>query len=75
MRLADFKLYEAWAKLPAKGLYERGTLTFAQHFGKRNKAELFALELYLLFVSRRDRKLNIAMLNTLACSVTRLGRA
>lgn len=62
-RLAEYKLSGGWAKLPAKGLYNRGELTFAQNFGKRNKGELFALKLYLLFVSRRDRKLNIAMLN------------
>jgi DNA-binding transcriptional ArsR family regulator len=62
-RLADFKLVEGWAKLPAKGLYDRGALSFAQNFGKRSKGELFALKLYLLFVSRRDRKLNLALLN------------
>ncbi|QJS29271.1 hypothetical protein ELH43_36925 [Rhizobium ruizarguesonis] len=62
-KLADFKLTEGWAKLPAKGLYDKGVLSFAQHFGKRSKGELFALKLYLLFVSRRDRKLNLALLN------------
>ncbi|MDX0439140.1 hypothetical protein GOD34_29015 [Sinorhizobium medicae] len=62
-KLANFKLHEGWAKLPAKGLYDRGALGFAQNFGKRSKGELFALKLYLLFVSRRDRKLNLAMLN------------
>jgi DNA-binding transcriptional ArsR family regulator len=62
-RLADFNLSGGWAKLPAIGLYDRGALSFAQNFGKRSKGELFALKLYLLFVSRRDRKLNLALLN------------
>ncbi|MDX0503603.1 hypothetical protein GOC80_13305 [Sinorhizobium medicae] len=62
-QLVDFKLSEGWAKLPAKGLYQRGELLFAHRFGKRSQGELYALKLYLLFVSRRDRKLNLALLS------------
>lgn len=49
-----------WAKLPAKGLYTHGGIQAFRAFQLRQKAELNALKLYYLFVSRRDRQTNLA---------------
>lgn len=67
-QLTDYKLSEGWAKLPAKGLYRQHVLNFAHQFKKRNQGELYALKLYLLFASRRDRRLNLALLSYVTIS-------
>ncbi|AEH81154.1 hypothetical protein I7G86_19450 [Sinorhizobium meliloti] len=53
-----------WAKLPARALYGKdGAITAVKEFRLRRPVELHALKLYLLFVSRRDRKVNLAVIN------------
>lgn len=48
----------SWAKLPAKGLYQNGFIWGLRDFKLRKAAELHALKIYLLLVSRRDTALN-----------------
>lgn len=48
-----------WGKLPAKKLYSsHGGIAMFRDFSLRKRAELDALKLYLLFVSRRDNTTN-----------------
>jgi len=49
-----------WGKLPAKGLYRGPAIAAFHEFNLRSARELNALKLYLLIVSRRDRKTNFA---------------
>lgn len=58
--LADYKDPCTWGQLPARGLYQHGVITAFAEFKLRQAAELNALKLYLLFVSRRDRNTNMA---------------
>ncbi|MBY5744648.1 hypothetical protein HFO28_13770 [Rhizobium leguminosarum] len=44
----------SWAKLPAKGLYVDGRIWGLKDFTLRKAAELHALKIYFLLVSRRD---------------------
>lgn len=45
-----------WGMLPARGLYSAaGSVPFFKRLHLRQRAELDALKLYLLFVARRDR--------------------
>lgn len=44
----------SWAKLPAKGLYVDGRVWSLKDFTLRKAAELHALKIYFLLVSRRD---------------------
>lgn len=59
----NFDILTGWAKLPAKGLYRDGSMYGFSDFNLRKPAELNALKLYLLFASRRDRKLNLALIS------------
>ncbi len=53
-----------WGMLPAKGLYTTtGKISFFQPPHLRSRAELDALKLYLLFVSRRDINRNVVDLS------------
>ncbi|MBY2986671.1 hypothetical protein [Rhizobium leguminosarum] len=61
--LCGFNHFEGWAKLPAKGLYRDGAMYGFSDFNLRKPVELNALKLYLLFVSRRDRVLNLALIS------------
>lgn len=58
-----FNLLDGWAKLPAKGVYRDGSIYGLSDFNLRKPIELNALKLYLLFVSRRDRRLNLALIS------------
>jgi hypothetical protein len=58
-----FKLLLGWAKLPAEGLYRNGVIAGSSDFHLPKPAELNALKLYLLFVFRRDRRLNLALIS------------
>lgn len=62
--LTGFDPAGGWAKLPAKPLYEKGgAITAFKELHLRKPIELHALKLYLLFVSRRDRAVNLAVIN------------
>lgn len=62
--LQNFDPMKGWAKLPAKALYDKdGVMTAFKEFHLRKPVELHALKLYLLFVSRRDRDMNVALVN------------
>ncbi len=53
-----------WGMLPAKGLYTSfGRVAFFQRLHLRNRTELDALKLYLLFTARRDTDKNIINLS------------
>lgn len=58
--LVDYDMKQGWCKLPAKSLYVGPTVEAFQHFLLRNRAELNALKLYLLFAARRGRDTNLA---------------
>lgn len=59
-RLADYDPEGGWAKFPARGLYQQGTIAAFINFRLRLRAELEGLKLYFLFASRRDRTTNMA---------------
>ena len=54
-----------WAKLPAKGLYDKklSTLVAFKSFKLRSKIELNALKIYLVLVAFRDEKTNYSRLS------------
>lgn len=49
---------KGWGKLPAKKLYVGSRISMIKDFSLRNRSELDALKLYLLFVERRDNETN-----------------
>lgn len=53
-RLSGYDLKAGWAQFPASSLYRNGTVVAFSNFQLRAPAELDALKLYFLFVSRRD---------------------
>lgn len=58
-RLIDFGVEgKSWAKLPAKGLYLNGVIWALKDFKLRKPAELHALKIFFLLVSRRDTARN-----------------
>lgn len=59
-RLAGYDLTRGWCMLPASPLYTGQVIEAFRHFRLRNKAELNAIRLYLLFASRRGRDTNLA---------------
>ncbi|KRB42059.1 hypothetical protein ASE02_04405 [Phenylobacterium sp. Root700] len=61
--LAAFEPNANYAKLPVKKLYDGEEVVAFRDFTLRNRAELDALKLYLLFASRRDRSANVANLS------------
>jgi len=62
-RLRNFGGTNVWAKIPAKPLYSESGLRAFQSFTLRNRTELDAMKLYLLFAARRDVRQNITMLS------------
>lgn len=62
-RLTNFGEGHIWAKVPAKPLYSDSGLRAFHGFTLRNRAELDAMKLYLLFAARRDVRQNITMLS------------
>ena len=58
--LVGYDMTCGWCKLPAKSLYVGPTVDAFQYFLLRNRAELNALKLYLLFAARRGRDTNQA---------------
>jgi len=62
-QLQNFGEGHIWAKLPAKPLYGDSGLRAFQAFTLRNRAELDAVKLYLLFAARRDVRRNITFLS------------
>lgn len=61
--LAAFEPDANYAKLPVRKLYEGDEIRAFREFTLRNRTELDALKLYLLFASRRDRSTNVANLS------------
>ncbi|WP_125954395.1 hypothetical protein [Novosphingobium sp. MD-1] len=61
--LANFNPAAGWAKLPAKGLYTGNVVAAFQHLTLRNKNELAALKMYLLFAAFRDNDSNYAQIS------------
>lgn len=61
--LAAFEPNANYAKLPVRQIYDGGEIIAFRDFTLRNRVELDALKLYLLFASRRDRTANIANLS------------
>lgn len=59
-KIADYNPQDGWAKFPARGLYRNDVVSAFAHFHLRHPAELDALKLFFLFVSRRDRSTNTA---------------
>lgn len=51
---------KGWCKLPAKSLYSGSVIEAFRHLRLRNKVELNAIRLYLLFAARRGRDTNLA---------------
>jgi hypothetical protein len=62
-RLMNFGEGHVWAKVPAKPLYSESGLRAFHGFTLRNRAELDAMKLYLLFAARRDVRQNITLLS------------
>lgn len=62
-RLSNFNSGQAWAMLPAKGLYSHGSVSAFRDFSLRQRAELDALKIYFLLAARRDRNTNFALIN------------
>lgn len=59
-RLAGYDPTGGWCMLPAAPLYAGQVIEAFRHFRLRNKVELNAIRLYLLFASRRGRDTNLA---------------
>lgn len=59
-QLVGYDLSAGWCKLPAKSLYNGPAIDAFRYFRLRNKTELNALRLYLLFAARRGRDTNLA---------------
>ena len=59
-RLVGYAQESGWAILPARRLYEGGSITVFKDFHLRKVTELNALKAYLSFVARRDRSDNLA---------------
>ena len=59
-QLSDYSLSSGWCKLPAKLMYRGEIIEAFRHFTLRQRAELNALKLYLLFAARRGRDTNLA---------------
>lgn len=53
-----------WGMLPAKKLYDNsGQIRFFKELSLRNRTELHALKLYLLFIAMRDNDTNMAQIS------------
>lgn len=63
--ITDYSKQSGWAKLPAKGLYDKNlsAVTAFSTFRLRSKYELYALKIYLVLVAFRDNKLNYSQLS------------
>lgn len=62
-KISGYTPDKGWAKFPARGLYKNGVITAFKDFRLRQPAELDALKLYFLFVSRRSRDTNTAKIS------------
>ena len=58
--LRNFDPKKGYCFIPAKPLYTGDTVRAFRQFHLRNKNEMNAMKLYLLFAARRDRKSNLA---------------
>jgi hypothetical protein len=61
--LTGSNLPSGWGKFPNKGLYSQGTIAAFRNMHLRLPAELDAIKLYFLFVSRRDNDTNMAKIS------------
>jgi DNA-binding transcriptional ArsR family regulator len=61
--LAEYDPKQGWAMMPAAGLYHNGEVAGFRPFRLRRRTELDAMKLYFLFVSRRSRQQNMALLS------------
>jgi hypothetical protein len=61
--LANYDPNGGWAMLPAKSMYSGGRIRAFDDFRLRRVVELDAMKLFLLFVQRRDRKSNLAIIS------------
>ena len=62
-RLANFGPGHHWAKLPTKSMYSAaGRITAYAHFRLRQQIELDAMKLFFLFLARRSRDSNRAII-------------
>lgn len=59
-QLVGFDPAGGWCQLPAKPLYHGPVIEAFRQFRMRNKVELNAVRLYLLFAARRGRDTNLA---------------
>lgn len=58
--LANYDTQQGWAKFPAKSMYSNGRISAFADFHLRRVAELDALKVFFLFISRRNRHTNLA---------------
>jgi hypothetical protein len=59
-KLSNFDPERGWAKLPVKSMYGGGRIVSFDEFKLRQRSELDALKMYLLFIAFRDDDLNAA---------------
>ncbi|CUX72194.1 MULTISPECIES: hypothetical protein [Agrobacterium] len=57
--ICGYDPFQSWAKLPCRFLYRGDVITAFRDFQLRKAIELHALKMYLLLVSRRDRRSNL----------------
>lgn len=58
--VANFNPLIGWAKLPARGLYRDGRISFFDELNLRKRSELDAMKLWYFFAARRDNDVNLA---------------
>jgi DNA-binding transcriptional ArsR family regulator len=63
IKLTNYDVSPGWCKLPAKALYRDQKLTALSSFKLRSPTELHALMLYLLFATRRNAQINMALIS------------
>ena len=64
-KLAGFNPRSDWAKFPAKSMYAARRIAAFDNFRLRQRSELDALKLFLLFVAFRDNSTNLANISFL----------
>ena len=62
-KINEFNYNEKWAKLPSRKMYYNERIKGFGDFKKRNKIELDALKLYVVFIAGRDRYENICWIS------------
>lgn len=58
--LSNYDQRGGWAKLPTESMYQAGRIAAFAEFKLRQRAELDALKLFLLFIARRGQDTNAA---------------